>query len=357
MSDLYNLVVIVERGLENIPIQEFEKILNKKIDFDILKFKKMSVIILKKLNFEEIIKISYVSRVIHDALILVLISDLEKIDIALKNLEIPFEISRMKLKIITDDKNKVKEISKKISSRIKNFLKEGDMFLIFKLYLVENKIIFGISISENIGKRKYKIISYKDSINPVSINTFLNYLKIPEKVLVIYTKDGTIPIEIGILSKNIPANFWSKKEFYIIKDLNYLTRIDEEFIKSSKIKIFSVDDYSKNILVSKRNALNAMVKDLIFFKRTNIDYLDLLIDKKFSLIIIDLYKREFSNLKNILYSSKNLLEDEGKIVLISKEDILNYLNPILKKINLELFEYKKTIFLKEIKRFYIFKKK
>lgn len=356
MVDIYNLALFVESGFEDTCIKEFEKIVDKKLDFEIIKFRKLSVIVLKKLDFEEIIKISYVSRTIHDAIILLLFSEIDKIDHAFENIEIPFDFFKFKVKIVKD-KGKYNNISKYLYKKLKKFSKREGSKLIFKGYLVEEKLIFGISLSESIGKRKYKTVNYEDSINPVSINTFLSSLDIVEKdILVVPIKDGTIPIEAGILLKNIPANFWSKKDFYIIQDLNYLYKLDEKFVRKTKAKIYAVDDFSRNILIAKRNALNATVKDIIFFKRANLSFLDLLIDKKFDFILVDLYKSKRDNIKDLLYSSKNALKDNGKIIIISDKELLNFLDPLLKKLNLKISDYRESIFFNKIKRFYILEK-
>ncbi|MEM4511364.1 MAG: hypothetical protein QXD25_00940 [Nanopusillaceae archaeon] len=359
MKDSYNIALIIERGFEESCIREFERIIGKKLDFDLIKFKKMSIVILKKIKFEEAINLSYVSRVIHDSLILLAFENIEKLEQVLNNLEIPFEFSKIRIKLIKDSKKYGDKLSKFIYKKIINKIpRKGEIELFLKGYIVNNKFIIGISFSDSIGKRKYKIVEYKESINPVSISTFLNYLEIPEEsILNIYSKDGTIPIEIGIIFKNIPANFWSKKSFYLLNNLDYLAKLDEKFIKESKNKIYSVDNFSKNILVSKRNAINAMVKDIIFFKRADPEYLDLIINKKFKLILIDLYKQMELNIKNIMYSSSNLIEDEGKIVIISDKNLLDQVENISKKLNLEILDIEESIFLNDVKRFYILKKK
>lgn len=359
MKDFYNLVLIIEKGFEEACIKEFEGIIGRKLDFDLIKLKKMSMVILKKIKFEEAIKLSYVSRVIHDSLILLAFENIEKLEQALNNLEIPFEFSKIKIKLIKDSKRYGNKLSKFIYKKIINKIpRKGETELFLKGYVVDNKFIIGISFSDSIGKRGYKIVEYKESINPVSISTFLNYLNISEEeILIIYSKDGTIPIEIGIIFRNIPASFWSKKSFYLLNDLDYLVKLDEKFIKKSKNKIYSVDNFSKNILVSRRNAINAMVKEIIFFKRADPEYLDLIINRKFNLILIDLYKQTKANINSIVYSSSNLLEDEGKIVIISDKDLLDQVENISKKLNLKISDIKESVYLNDVKRFYILRKK
>ncbi|MEM4460570.1 MAG: hypothetical protein QW038_02645 [Nanopusillaceae archaeon] len=357
MSDLYNIALFVERGFEDSVISELEKIVDKKLNINYFKLRKMSILIINKVKFEDVIKLSYVSRVLHDSLILLGFDNMSKFNQILNNLEIPFEFSKIKIKLIKDNKKYGSNLSKQIYKKIRLFSKENNCELFFKGYIIDKKLVFGISLSKSIGKRGYKVFSHNNSINPVSISTFLNYIKIPEEdILVIYSKDGTIPIEIGIISKNIPANFWSKKDFYILDDLSYLIKLDELFIRKSKIKIYSVDNFSRNIVISKRNAVNAMVKDITFFKKANIKYLDLILEKKFSTILIDFYKEKNLNIKEILYSTKNLIKDDGKILIISDKDLTNSINFISKKLSLEVVDIKDSIFLNEIKRFYILRK-
>jgi hypothetical protein len=67
MDNSYNTLLITEKGLENITIEEIEKILNRNIDYNMIK-KKNKILIYSNLDFEERLKLLFNSRTIDNIL-------------------------------------------------------------------------------------------------------------------------------------------------------------------------------------------------------------------------------------------------------------------------------------------------
>jgi len=67
MDNNYNTLLITEKGLENITIEEIEKILNRNIDYNMIE-KKNKILIYSNLDFEERLKLLFNSRTIDNIL-------------------------------------------------------------------------------------------------------------------------------------------------------------------------------------------------------------------------------------------------------------------------------------------------
>lgn len=333
--DIYNYVVMFDKGFENIVYEDIKKVLG---DANVQKntMKKLSLFIIKDLTFDKIVHLSYFLSSIREGMILLLfshINDLKNINV----IKVPFRAEKIKIKIIKERKYDI-DLINYFKNRIKFYGERIDKILI-KGYLVDDYLILGIPLIEDYSKRGYKIVELKESLNPVLANLLLkdNW---KNSISVINVKDGTIPIEAGIIIKNIPAQFWNKKNFLFPIDINYLIEIDQKSIKEENFKLYAFDSYGKNISIAKKNSINALVKDVVYFKRVDIEYLDLLVKEKFDLIIGDFYKINKKNLKYLIYSSKYLLNERGKLIIISEEKIDKEIEGYCRKYELGSFEVK-----------------
>jgi Predicted N6-adenine-specific DNA methylase len=280
MDNNYNTLLITEKGLENITIEEIEKILNRNIDYNMIE-KKNKILIYSNLDFEERLKLLFNSRTIDN----ILYKEKDKYKYFL-------------LKNLYERGYQLKKIEKLKSTLV-------------------NKIIYYSDIREN------------------------------EEILNIMD-DGSFSIEQGIYIKNILPIFWRRKE--ISKYMDYF----EKYINIKKkvnIKIYCVNKDKNKLLLIERNSENALVNDIIFFRRLDIEWIDLKfkeesIDKIFTFRI---KKNPELNIKDkyIFYHSNKLLKDNGKLYLL----LYSY---DYKKILDNIINYIKKYSLRYVDSFYLY---
>jgi len=341
-GDVYNYVVMFDKGFESIVYEDIRGLAgNVKAQEKIMD--KLSFFILEDISFEKVVYLSYCLGSIREGMILILFSPLSYLE-RISTIAIPFKPKKVKIKILKEKRYK-DSLLNYLKRKLEFYGEKVDKILI-KGYIIEDYVILGIPLIEDYSKRGYKIVEVNDSVNPVFANLLLknNWSK---NISVINLKDGTLPIEAGIIAKNIPAQFWNKKKILVPVDINYLLKIDQDSIRDSDVMVYAFDSYGKNISISKKNSINALVKDVIHFKRVDIEYLDLLVKEKFDLIVGDFYKLDKKNLKYVMYSSKYLLNDNGKLIIISEKAIDNDIEGYYKKYKLSGFTSKEYIYLSD----------
>ena len=280
MDNNYNTLLITEKGLENITIEEIEKILNRNIDYNMVE-KKNRILIYTNLDFEERLNLLFNSRTIDNILYI-------KKD----------KYKYFFLKNLYERRYQLKKIEKLKSTLV-------------------NKIIYYSNIGEN------------------------------EEILNIMD-DGSFSIEQGIYIKNILPIFWRRKE--ISKYMDYFEKyIDIK--KKVNIKIYCVNKDKNKLLLIEKNSENALVNDIIFFRRLDMEWIDLKfkeesIDKIFTFRI---KKNPELNIKDkyILYHSNKLLKNNGKLYLL----LYSY---DYKKILDNIINYIKKYSLMYINSFYLY---
>jgi len=347
-GDVYNYVVMFDRGFEGIVYEDIRRLVGD-VKVREMVTDEFSLFIIEDIPFEKVVYLSYCLGSIREGMILILFSSLDHLE-KTNTIDIPFRPKKVRIKILRDRRYKNSLISY-IKKKLRFFGEKIDKILI-RGYFIDNYLILGIPLIEDYSKRGYKILESRDSINPVLANLLLKS-NWNNKISVINLKDGTLPIEAGIIAKNIPAQFWNKKSFLIPVDINYLLKIDQNSIIESGMKIYAFDSYGKNISIAKKNSINALVKDIIHFKRVDIEYLDLLIKEEFDLIIGDFYKLDKKNLKYVMYSSKYLLNESGKLIIISEERIDKDIELYHKKYKLNSFIFKEYRYMTD--KYFIYK--
>ncbi|RDD52409.1 hypothetical protein BA065_01830 [Nanoarchaeota archaeon NZ13-N] len=335
-KDTYNFVVLADRGFEEIVMGDIKNFLDKeKVEVRVLE--KLSAFIISDITLEKMLHLTYLTGSIRDAMILLAFSEVKDIE-KLDKILVPFKASKFKFKIIRERKYKNLDLLKTLKDKMEFF---GGMVLdriLIRLYVVDDYFILGIPLMENIEKRGYKIKEVEGSLNPVAANLLLKCLWNDEKTMVIYTKDGTLPIEAGIILKNIPPHFWDKKKFLVNYDISFFIDLDQKSIRDVKSRILVIDSYGRNISISKKNSINALVKDILYFKKLDLKYLDLIIKDKYKFIIADFYKMSKENIKYILYFAKFLLDDGGRLIVLSDKDINKIVSHYCSKYNLKIVE-------------------
>jgi hypothetical protein len=129
--------------------------------------------------------------------------------------------------------------------------------------------------------------------------------------------------------------------------------------KKVNIKIYCFNKDKNKLLLIERNSENALVNDIIFFRRLDIEWIDLKfkdgsIDKIFAFRI---KKNPELNIKDkyIFYHSDKLLKDKGKLYLLlysydykkTLENIINYIKKysLIYVDSFYLYNYNKKLLL------------
>jgi len=288
MNNNYNTLLITEKGLENITIEEIEKILNRNIDYNMIE-EKNRILIYTNLDFEERLNLLFNSRTIDNIL------------------------------YIKKDKYK---------------------YLLLK----------------NLYERRYQLKKI-EKLKSTLVNKIIYYSDIKENEEILNIMDyGSFSIEQGIYIKDILPIFWRRKE--ISKYIDYFEKY-MNIKKKVNIKIYCVNKDKNKLLLIERNSENALVNDIILFRRLDIEWLDLKfkegsIDKIFTFRI---KKGSELNIKDkyIFYHSNKLLKDNGKLYILlynyDYKKILDSITNYIKKYSLlyvdsfYLYSYNKKLLL------------
>jgi hypothetical protein len=209
---------------------------------------------------------------------------------------------------------------------------------------------------KNLYERGYQLKKI-EKLKSTLVNKIIYYsnMKENEEILNIMD-DGSFSIEQGIYIKKISPIFWRRKE--ISKYMDYFEKY-MNIKKKVNIKIYCVNKDKNKLLLIERNSENALVNDIIFFRRLDIEWIDLKfrdgsIDKIFTFRI---KKNPELNMKDkyIFYHSDKLLKDKGKLYLLLYsydykkilENIVNYIKKysLIYVDSFYLYNYNKKLLL------------
>jgi len=358
------VMLTTNRGLEDITAIEIKEILNK--ESQIRPFGILGRVMFDVKDIEEAIYFTYLTKTANRSIIFLSHfkvsrdkKGLEEIYSNLKSMDWDFLKEYQTFAIRTErfgiheytslDIMKVAgqavidSIMEKKKYRQKVNLENPDV--IIKVDVIGEDVLVGIDLvgEKSLHKRGYKLYNH-----PAALKTTLAQQLIilsgwePNKVLSDpMCGSGTIPIEAGLRVKNIPGGFWRKKDLQFTKlDIGidwveYLRRIDEKVIKKKvEAKIIASDKLLKNIKGSEYNAQKALVRDLIMFRRIDLEWLDLKIGEgEIDYIItnppygkkLSYYEEVEKIMKYLFYQAKHVLSDNGKLVVITphKDLVLN----------------------------------
>ena len=269
----------------------------------------------------------------------------------------------------------IKEIEKILNRSIDyNIIEKKNKILIYVNLSFEERLnlLFNSRTIDNILYRKgdkYKYFLLKnlyergyqlkkiEKLKSTLVNKIIYYSNMGENEEILnIMDDGSFSIEQGIYIKNILPIFWRRKE--ISKYIDYLER-HMNIKKKVNIKIYCVNKDKNKLLLIERNSENALVNDVIFFRRLDIEWIDLKfkdrsIDKIFAFRI---KKDPELNIKDkyIFYHSDKLLKDKGKLYLLlysydykkTLENIINYIKKysLIYVDSFYLYNYNKKLLL------------
>ncbi len=221
-----------------------------------------------------------------------------------------------------------------------------DPDIIIRVDVIGNEVLVGIDL---VGEKALHRRGYKIYHHPAALKTTLAQQLVilsewsKEKILLDpMCGSGTIPIEAGIRVKDIPGSFWRKKDLQFTKmDLGidwieWMRKIDDDIVKlDEKAKIIAAYRIFRHIKGSEINAQKALVKDIIQFRRIDLEWLDLKIgEKEVDYIITNppygirlSYREELKKIyKYLFYQADYILDNNGKIVLITPQKKLTLEN-------------------------------
>jgi hypothetical protein len=222
--------------------------------------------------------------------------------------------------------------------------------------LYKKKDKYKYFLIKNLYERGYQLKKI-EKLKSTLVNKIIYYSNIKENEEILnIMDDGSFSIEQGIYIKNILPIFWRRKE--ISEYMDYFEKY-MNIKKKVNIKIYCVNKDKNKLLLIERNSENALVNDIIFFRRLDIEWLDLKfkegsIDKIFTFRI---KKDSELNIKDkyIFYHSNKLLKDNGKLYLLlysyDYKKILDNIINYIKKYSLTyvdsfyLYNYNKRLLL------------
>jgi 23S rRNA G2445 N2-methylase RlmL len=167
-------------------------------------------------------------------------------------------------------------------------LKKPD--LLIDVYFNGKEYFMGIDLfGTEINTRGYRVFSH-----PASFKGDLAYFFVRKsgysagkKMLVGFSKDGTIAIEAALFSKE---------------------------------KISAFDPSRQNITAARKNTHLAGVKELVDFQKYSLDELDVRYsESEFDNIIFQITTKDEETINEIIYQTKYILKSNGKLMLITRE--------------------------------------
>jgi tRNA (guanine6-N2)-methyltransferase len=230
----------------------------------------------------------------------------------------------------------IDSIQERKKYRQKVNLDEPDV--VIRVDAVGEDFFVGIDLvgEKGLHKRGYKVYNHPASLKPTIAQSLIILSEWCENKVLLdpMCGSGTIPIEAGLFARNIPGSFWRKKDLALTKLeigidwFEFFRNIDEKFIRDSDARIIASDKLVRHVKGAEINAQRALVKDLIQFRRIDLEWLDLKIgEKNVDYIITNppygvrmSYKEELQKIyKYLFYQAEYILNDQGKIVLVTTQ--------------------------------------
>ena len=220
---------------------------------------------------------------------------------------------------------------KLISSKFKMKFERNEFDIIFFVYVVNDKCLFGIDLSGfELNKRNYKIYTHASSIRGTIGYALvrLSDFKPKDALLDAFSRDGIIPIEAGFYATGFPINYFRKDKFAFrrlklgIDFDKFFAKIDKKFNKKVT-KIFSYDHMFKYVDFAKKNAKIAGIDKQLNFSRVEVEWLDIKFTKEcVDRIVTYLPSSKSKNLdkiyKEFFYQCEFILKKKGKLVILAR---------------------------------------
>ena len=147
-----------------------------------------------------------------------------------------------------------------------------------------------------------------------------------EKLLVGYSKDGTLAIEAGLYhsgeivqNKSIIQDKLAKIEFF--KNIDFKKIFDKPRKISEEKLIFGFDSGITNVQAAIKNSQLAKVKDLIEISKLSLDDLDVRYpESSFNRAIFQVTNKDEDQLNEIYYQTAYLLRKGGTLLLLGRKN-------------------------------------
>ena len=258
-----------------------------------------------------------------------------------------------------------------IFNKFKNKVSLENPDLIFFVFINENSCYLGIDFAGfELKKRQYRIFTHAAALRATiaySLVRIADY-KEDEILLDAFTGSGTIPTESALFISGFPVNYYNKEKFAFLKFKGIkfdFAKEDKKIKKEKKPKIFGYDSFLGCITNAKKNAKIAGIEKFINFARVDVEWLDTKFGKgKVDRIasnppVLSKNKNEkdIEKLYNeFFYQAEFILNDKGKIVLITNENSLGLLKKAAEKNKFKITEKRNVMHGKEEKVVVVFGK-
>ena len=351
------VLVTTDRGLEDICALEIKNILNK--DSEIRPFGVLGRVLFEVKNIEEVAKFLYVTRTSNRVILFLkhfktsrdkeglnkIYNEIKNIDFEFIGKDMSFAVRSKRLGAHEYNSMDIMRVAgQAVIDSIKNsygYRQKVDLNkpdLIIRVDLVGEDVFVGIDLvgEKGLHKRGYKIYNHPAALRPTIAQSLVLLSKWDEEKTLLdpMCGSGTIPIEAGLFIKNIPGSFWRKKDLAInnldfgIDWFEYFRKLDDECILDKEANIIAADKLIRHVKGAELNAQRALVRDIIKFRRIDLEWLDLKLGENVVDYIITnppygyrmSYKEELQKIyRYLFYQAEYILKDRGRLVMITPQ--------------------------------------
>jgi len=184
------------------------------------------------------------------------------------------------------------------------------------------------------SKRTY-LVKNKITVDPTLISKILYYSNLSKEDIILNINDkyGIISIEQSLILKNFPILFWGEEQIFEKEDYSIIQEFEKELTQKLKSNIYLVDKDNRTLSITKKNLEKALVKDVVYLRKIDYEWLDIKFkNKKFDKIFF-YYKKSKKIMsiyeKYVFFHSDILLKDRGKLYIILKLKNMDTLNDII----------------------------
>lgn len=323
--------VTVNSGLEELALQEVQELIGVKgkvspgiVLFEVKKKEDLLKLIVSGQSFKKVVLFIDQQKEVEKFY-------LEKSSIPWKDFFIPEISLKVTVEQVKGNDNRL-EISRKVMGKLFGIIKEKFNFVPSielkkpdaKVLIVKSgeEYLLGLDLcGKELNSRAYRVFpnqaSFKGDLGYYFVR--LSGFKKGEKLFVGYVKDGTLAIEAGLFSFELPVTSvaglsWNK--------FPGTREIELKLEKVNSAQIYGFDESMQNIIAAKKNAAIAKVREQVQLSRYALDELELKYEEgQFDRAIVHITTKDEEKLNEIFYQVTPLIKSKGGLLLITRKGL------------------------------------
>lgn len=312
-------LIITDKGLEEISALEVKELIGVKGEI------KDSVVLFDYKKKEDLYLLCYKGQAVFRVLELItefkIKEDLiEEIKENIKRIDFSKYLKKNQTFAVRCGKKKIEqqrsEIEEAVGEVIDGKVDLEEPEIRFFIFVNGKEVYFGLDVSHDLSEREYKIFTHPNALKGPMAYALVRWSEWkPGKTLLnVFCKSGEIGIEAALLGSGLAVNYYAKDKMDFEFDLSKF-----DTAKKKKLKIICIDEDSRSLAATKKNAKIAGVHEHLGVSRIPIEDLDIKFKEgEVDSLIVHIGRRvELEKMKELFYQAKFILN--GKLVICGQE--------------------------------------